>query len=220
MSVYHYCRSILATSPFAGSFENLSLLLSKNAAAFTQLRPPLPAASRSKRQISAYTGVLLVRFVHLHGQLFSRSTVMHHSYSELLQRSQSQGGVFSGSHSSSQHWLPQLSQAVTQSSSAHGEIDQEKFSAELRLVLDEFDLQLAAGNLPDVLLVRLLAISLFSVHYAVGRDASLLAWGEEVCSAEGMRRYLRAHSEHDHSAAESLALQALYGLVNRYASAQ
>lgn len=87
----------------------------------------------------------------------------------------------------------------------------------LQAVLEEFDEQLSAGSIPDVLLVRLLAICVFSVHYAAGREANLLGWQDTVGSREGLEAYHRAQGDHRRSTTEALALTTLFGLVNRCA---
>jgi hypothetical protein len=235
VAAYHHCRSILSAAPFSGGFENLSALLAKNAAAARAqglLAPAGPAEDAARgpsrrRGGAAQLPVFLTRFLHLHGVLFGCSTRMHRSYAQLRG---SQPGFSAPSQQSQQSWPPLLSPAVESALCASVAVDsagplsseqdsmEERFAALLQAVLEGFDEQLTAGSVPDVLLVRLLSIALFSVHYAAGREANLLGWHDTVCTEEGLRRYQLEQSGHARTTVEALALTALFGLVNRFAT--
>lgn len=103
------------------------------------------------------------------------------------------------------------------------------FNNQLHALLDDYMEQFSANTLTDALLVRLLAICLFSIHYAVSKDANFLAYtdphastnnksnksGYAYMSSEWMRHYLEVSSAQPRSVSESLALQLLYGIVSR-----
>lgn len=113
VAVYHYCRSILSLNPFSGGFENLALLMAKNAAAMRTLKniPPIGATGRGlvhpganssgksggKKGGAAPLKHFLTRFVHCHGQLFAFASQMHQTYAHSVgSQSQSQS-QFDGS---------------------------------------------------------------------------------------------------------------------------
>ncbi|KAJ1391009.1 Est1 DNA/RNA binding domain-containing protein [Ochromonadaceae sp. CCMP2298] len=178
--------------PFSGGFENLSLLFAKNETAFQGLRDPGRDEGRSGRSERKDCGKrraealphFLTRFLRLHGLLYGWSTQMHLEYAQ-----------------SSQSWAPLSSQARTPPSARA-----DQFALLLRGASKELERQLAEGNLCDSLLVRMLAICLFSVHFAVAKGSNLLASPPE------------SGAVNPRTVPESLALQALYALVQRAAS--
>lgn len=196
-ALYHYCRSILSLQPFAGGFENLTLLFENNAQAYRKL-PPLPpkssisGAKSSKSRKAVPLKPFLTRFVHLHGLLFTQTTIMHQSFAQVQENAtqESAYSAHSGMHfaqntpvsGSQTSWVPVLKTALPAHTSTGGtggsemERQCEAFTALLRQVLDEYETHLTVGTLPDALLVQLLAVCMFSVHYAVGREANLLAY--------------------------------------------
>lgn len=221
-------------TPFSSGFENLSALLAKNAVAARALAvgaknqgTKLSAKRAGPVQLSDF----LTRFLQVHGVLFGCSTRMHSSYAQMLGSQQSSGltcGSQRQQQQQQQHWAPTLSPSVTSALGVTGGDDsavaaagsgelEDRFAAMLLIVLEEFDEQLSAGSIQDVLLVRLLAICVFSVHYAAGGEANLLGWQDSVYKSEGLAEYTRAQGEHPRSTAEALALTALFGLVNRCA---
>lgn len=193
-ALYHYCRSILSLQPFAGGFENLALLFENNAQAFRKLAP-LPAkgnissAKSTKSRMAVPLKPFLTRFVYLHGLLFAHTTSVHQSYAQVHENA-TQESAYSAHSSlplaqntpvsaSQTSWVPVLKSGLpAHTSNSGGDIEHqcETFTALLRQVLDEYETHLTVGTLPDALLVQLLAICLFSVHYAVGREANLLAY--------------------------------------------
>lgn len=99
------------------------------------------------------------------------------------------------------------------------------FNNQMHPLLDEYMEQFSANTLTDALLVKLLAICLFSIHYAVSKDANFLAYTDPhntkgksggYMSSEWMRHYLEVSSAQPRTVSESLALQLLYGIVSRY----
>lgn len=213
VAVYHHCRSILSELPFSGGLENLAQLIVKNSEIVRHLKPHSKYATlKGKANVEMETQAFLLRFVHVHGKLFNLSTRAHQSYGHLID-SQSQ------SQSQSQYHLIWSNMSIPPHSleASSGESESELFLSVLRPVLEEFDDLLSAGALPDVMLVRLIVISIFSVHYAVGRDANLLCWsGMTISTEEGMNEYLKLHSNSPRTISESLALHALFGLINKY----
>jgi hypothetical protein len=151
---------------------------------------------------------------------------MHQSYAQLITFSAAAAPSAECEGPARSHWLPHLNltsrsqQSGTQHSSGSGRhpAEHDGFALLLRAALDGFEELVGAGSLPDVLLVQLLAISLFSVHFAVGREASMLGCAADLSSSAELEKYVRAHGEHPHTTVECLALMALFGLVTRYAA--
>ena len=97
-------------------------------------------------------------------------------------------------------------------------VDVEKLQELLASVLRDLDRQVAAGALAEALQVRLLAMCLFCVHYSVARDCNMLAQLRTHDHSHDHSPEAEALTEAGaapHSIAESLALQLLFGLINR-----
>lgn len=253
VALYHYCRSILSSQPFAGGFENLALLFASNAEAYRKLPSLAPSAAQAgvgggKPRNSRKPVPLkpfLTRFVYLHGLLFSWTTIMHQSYAQLQDSQESafsssapsfgQQEPLSGSQASS--WVPVLKTGLSAPAGGVGggnngdnDFDRkyEHFTALLRQVLNEYEVHLTAGNLPDALLVRLLAICLFSVHYAVGKEANLLSYIALAGAKDGgggsavqqwleeQRRHCADPQSQARTGTECLALLMLFGIISRW----
>lgn len=187
--MYHYCRSILCDSPFAGGIENLSLLFDKNAKTFekingTNRQQLLMAASagataqeRRKKELSAKMKLFLISFVRLHGVLFT--------------------------------WTKSIRQVIASSTSpsdvAKGFADVAPINFDdwdllLRDVLSDFDELLMANAFGDYILVRLVVVGIFSVHFS-----SFPSMLDDSASKLRQR----------HSMVESMALVALFSFVNK-----
>ena len=236
VAVYHHCRSILSELPFSGGIENLAQLFVKKAVIVRHVKPYSKyTALKGKANVVMETQAFLLRFVHVHGVLFRMSTRAHQSYCHMLgSQSQSQ----SNSHSLSQHqqiWsntsiptnpidtlsnnynINHSNSNCSSNTNSNSESKSDTFMSLMRPVLEEFDDLLSTGALPDVMLVRLIVISIFSVHYAVGRDGNLLCWsGPSVSTKEGIEEYLQIHAGSPRTYSESLAIQALFGIINKY----
>jgi hypothetical protein len=221
IAVYHYCRAVFSRFPFKEALGNLFRVFAKAATAFEapkqqeqkslQQHPAKKMLRDGHRKLEKHESErgepaigrvnvctltsFLARFVQLHGLLFNWATAMHCSCSEEQ----------SGEQAS---WASEL---VT-FSTAHmmPEEEENTFNGLLKSMLDEFDIQLAAGAFTDELLVRLLAICVFSVHYAVKTEENLLC---ELDLKNSDRNPLNTPIR---TIYESYALQLLYSFVNRY----
>jgi hypothetical protein len=105
------------------------------------------------------------------------------------------------------------------------ELNVETFDSLLHDILDDFDQQLSCSSLGDHLMVKMLIISLFSVHHSASKDHNILLHAVSVMpSSNSANSTQSAHesqfncsaSINSRSITESLALISLFGLINRY----
>lgn len=192
-------------------------IFGKNASAFAVLmktktlyETSVPTASgrrgeRSKKPDTSKLTAFLTKFIRLHGLLFDWSTQMHRDHSQI---DHSSAGVswaaFSHLKISS---LPQPEGFGSE------EIDVEMFISLLQNVLEDFDHQIAQSILSDEILVKLLVICIFSVHYSARSSSNILLTVRSTESSPGAGQ---PHKSESRSTPESLALITLFGVINRY----
>lgn len=207
--MYHYCRSLLCDQPFAGGTENLSLLFDKNAKMFEQIssvsKERLYAASmvatnpneKRKKELEVKMKIFLISFVRLHGGLFAWTKDVKHSLQAFFEK------------------YSREDSAVALDFAEVAPIDLDSWDSIFRSLLNDFDDLLISNSFGDYLLVRLMAICIFSVHHSSVTDLlsphSDAAIGSQVNVSKDFLSQYR-------SSAESLALVFLFGIVNKYVS--
>ena len=212
MAIYHYCRSILVQQPFTGGFDNLMTMYGKNAVAFATLKKQkmlvdVGSSKRSDKEKKIDTVKLkafLTKFIHLHGLLFDWATQMHRYHSQ-TDSATPYGTTFSHLKASS----------AQPEGFGSTEINVEMYVATLHSVLEEYDQQLAQSALSDQILVKLLVICIFSVHFSAEKDQNILlssAKSGDPSSTTGRSR----EKPQSRSVPECLALISLFGVINRY----
>eukprot|EP01035_Chromulina_nebulosa_P029542 gene29542-39162_t len=218
VAIYHYCRSILVQHPFTGGFENLMTMYGKNAVAFATLKKQkmlvdVGSSKRSdkeKRVDTVKLKAFLTKFIHLHGLLFDWATQMHRYHSQ-TDTSTPYGTAFSHLKASS----------AQPEGFGSTEINVEMYVASLHSVLEEYDQQLAQSALSDQILVKLLIICIFSVHFGAEKDQNILlssarsGSGDPATTATTSRTREKPQSR---SVPECLALISLFGVINRTAA--
>ena len=167
VAVYHYCRSILVRQPFAAGYDNLNVLFEKNGRAYAQLRSTGqfqmismmastgPAGGdKGKRVAAAKLKIFLIQFVRLHGILFNWARQMQSAVTELAEiDAQAQTLDYASGA------LPRRPTLTMP------QLDVDVFVTLMHSVIEEYDHLLLASAFGDQLLVRLLVISIFSVHH-------------------------------------------------------
>jgi len=214
VAIYHYCRSIMVEHPFTGGFENLMTMFSKNAVAYAALKkqkvlfdPVLPVSVGSSRKMdkpkkmdNSKLKSFLTKFIRLHGLLFDWSTQMHRYYSQVDSSSSSTLSYAAFSH------LKLNSSAAQPEGFGSEDINVDMYITLLHNVLEEYDQQLAQSSLSDQILVKLVAICVFSVHYGSERSNNILLHNTTLENR---------HHIATRSTPESLALITLFGIINR-----
>jgi hypothetical protein len=140
----------------------------------------------------------------LHGLLFDWSTQMHRYHSQ-VDTSSSTATSSTLSYSAFSH-LKLNSSAAQPEGFGSEEINVDMYVTLLHNVLDEYDQQLMQSALSDQILVKLVAICFFSVHYGSERSNNILLHHSTVEN--------RLNSA-TRSTSESLALITLFGIINR-----
>ena len=183
----------------------------KNAVAFAALKKQkmlvdVGSSKRSEKERKIDTVKLkafLTKFVHVHGLLFDWATQMHRHHSQTDQ-SFSYGTTFSHLKASS----------AQPDGFGSTEISVEMYIASLHNVLEEYDQQLAQSALSDQILVKLLVVCIFSVHFGAGKDQNILlssaAKGDPTSTTTKTNEKPQSRS-----VPEALALISLFGVINR-----
>jgi Est1 DNA/RNA binding domain len=186
-AVYHYCRSVLILKPFASGFDNLRLVFDRNLRAYSALseEPSMDSDALSqaehKKSLIIRAQSFFIRFVRLHGDLFSWT---HATAASITDRQQA-------SITATTELLPYAAE----------KFDVQKCTSLIQKILTDFEFFMRydeASIFSEMLLVRLLAIALFSVHYG--------------SSIHGERA---ASEPLDSSITESLALYFLFNFISR-----
>lgn len=187
-AVYHYCRSVLILKPFASGFDNLRLVFDRNLRAYSALseEPSVEGDALSqtdhKKSLVIRAQSFFIRFVRLHGDLFSWTHTTAASISDRQQASCSAGTEQIHPYKAEKFDVPKCISLVQK-------------------ILSDFEFFMRydeASIFSEMLLVRLLAIALFSVHYG--------------SSIHGERA---ASEPLDSSITESLALYFLFNFISR-----
>jgi hypothetical protein len=259
-ALYHYCRSIMSDNAFTGGFENIARLFAVNKSSFEQLhqqvqRPNFSEQLRSRKPDNTKFKYFLTSFVRLHGIFFAWSIRMHLEYlkatgSVSVDESHISSSQKSTSHESST-LLNQLNEIMSSSvlKGVPDDIQADQIHGMIMNVLEELDVQLHSQKLTDLHLLRLIAISIFSVHFAENPEFSSLNTANQNTSEKASGSSGSGHANtgdlsvfihscsmasgpevqaHDSSSAvsnvsnpgyrskvQSLALIAIFGLVNR-----
>jgi hypothetical protein len=218
-ALYHYCRSILSQNPFSGGFENLTRLFEMNLTSYEALQQEVQNAHDfNKKNDHTKFKFFLTSFVRLHGYFFSWSIRMHLEHlkgnTELISSQATQT-------SESTTLLSKLHDTLNSKILRHDrEINNEKLQDMTSTILEDFDYLISSGKLTDLHLLRLIAICIFSVHFAELPDAQLLSADSNFSS------FLKNSSFSQQSAAvslprpqrtiiQSMTLVLLFGIVNR-----
>lgn len=200
LAVYHYCRSVMIPKPFVSGCDNLSMIFEKNLRTFASLRDDSPdtrvdgqegsTADRSKKQsLAARAHSFFIRFIRLHGDLFKWTLNTSRAITDLQKSSGNGSG--SGSGSAAERLEPYVAERF----------DVSKCMSLIHKVLSDFEFFMRydeSSVFSEMLLVKLLAIALFSVHHT----ASI--FGERTAS-----------DPLDNSISESLALYFLFNFISR-----
>jgi hypothetical protein len=241
-ALYHYCRSVMTSNPFSGGFENLARLFALNKVSYDTLNAQV-AQLKSEEGGASYRnkGVLknnsnnenlkfkflLTSFVRLHGILFAWTIRMHLEYlrssSSLLTGNRDNSSSQDSAESST--LLFQMNESL--SSSVLGKEEKINISEIQDLVTsigEEFEELIYSSKLTDLHLLRLISVSMFTIHFAdLPSDSSLfssssnfstfLQYSSSCHSLSG-----KEDSEKEHrSLIQSLALSSVYGLVTKAA---
>lgn len=253
VAVYHYCRSILIRQPFAAGYDNLHLLFEKNSRAYAQLRSGghvqmvsmmasvgggAAGAEKAKRVAAAKVRIFLIQFVRLHGILFNWTRQTQLALAELMeidqysQLNREAGEVEIRTSRAASHRPRQTLPRV----------DVESFTSLMHSLLEEFDQLILQSSFGDQLLVRLLVVSIFSVHHSAAAttinsagssesDGAGVGAGAGGAGAGGAYvgsgvapvvlpsplQIIEASAQtHSHTVGESLALMFSFGLINKY----
>ena len=215
LAMYYYCRSIMCVQPFTGGVENLSLLFDRNARTADQLASSSALAlmgdRRRRGDVDARMKVFLINFVRLHGIIFQWAKRTKQMISEVAPP------LLDNHTNTNTHTHTPISLSL---SSVVAEIDVSQWEDLLRVVLADLDALLIDSNtntntntgsssnytgaFGDSLLVRLVAVCIFSVQ-----TAGLAELFAGFVSADSKAACL-------HSVGETLALITLFGVVNKY----
>ena len=252
-ALYHYCRSIMADNAFTGGFENIARLFAVNKSSYEQLHQQVQRPNfsdlRSRKPDNTKFKYFLTSFVRLHGILFAWSIRMHLEYlkatgggNTTVEEKAVSSSQKSASHESSSllsHLNDIMSSSVLKGVTDEIQIDQ--IHGMIMSLLEELDVQLHSQKLTDLHLLRLVAISIFSVHFAENPEFSCLnttnegAKDKNTGSGGDLSVFIHSCSMASsgdgqapdstgtsgsgsltyRSKIQSLALVAIFGLVNR-----
>jgi hypothetical protein len=171
LAVYHYCRSILVEEPFVSSLDNLASLFEKNAEAIR--RDPTGNAGaivgnpdKMRRSGSLTAKKFMANYVHLQGILF-KWTRECQSY----------------------RW-----NLVTSPRSPPEQINVDEFVESLHSLLEEYDQLLANSAVSEQLLIKLLVIGIFGVHFS---SAAGISSAYEPSTHDSARKSTKPGGDHE-----------------------
>ena len=205
----------MISKPFISGFDNLGLIFDKNMRAYNILLTQGPSLltqqsisglgsgsalsiKDKKKIISSMAQSLLIRFVRLHGDLFKWT---HATVKAINERQKAASDDMDDSVT-----LAEESSKVLTEPYIAFEFDLTKFLSLVQEVLSDFEYFMQndeSSIFSEIFLVRLLAVSLFSVHHA-----STVFCENQSKSSE--------FSSSDRSVTKSLALYFLFNFVSRY----
>jgi hypothetical protein len=241
-ALYHYCRSVMTSNPFSGGFENLARLFALNKVSFDSLNA-LVAQLKNEERVDSYrnNGVvknnnsneslkfkfLLTSFVRLHGILFAWTIRMHlehlrSSSSSLL--NEDRGNSSSQDSTESSTLLFHLNESLA-SSVLNGDekVNLTEIQELITSVVEEFEELIYSSKLTDLHLLRLISVSMFTIHFADLPSDSALFFSSSFSSF--LQHSASCHSlsgkedsvKEPRSLIQSLALSSVYGLVTKAA---
>lgn len=193
LAVYHYCRSVMILKPFVSGCDNLSMIFDKNMRTFISLRDDSPDTKVGAREattsdlgkkqtLAARAHSFFIRFIRLHGDLFKWTLATSRAITE-LHRSHEVGAA--------EQAEPYVAEPF----------DVDKCMSLIHKVLSDFEFFMRydeSSVFSEMLLVKLLAISIFSVHHTSS------IFGERAAS-----------DPLDNSITESLSLYFLFNFISR-----
>lgn len=200
LAVYHYCRSVMIPKPFVSGCDNLSMIFDKNIRTYASLRDDSPdtkvdrqegsTVDLSKKQsLAVRAHSFFIRFIRLHGDLFKWTLATSRGITDLQKTLGSGTGNVTGS-------------AAEQAQTYVAErFDVNKCMSLIHKVLSDFEFFMRydeSSVFSEMLLVKLLAIAIFSVHHTA------TIFGERAAS-----------DPLDNSITESLALYFLFNFISR-----
>ena len=199
LAVYHYCRSVMILKPFASGYDNLGLIFDKNMRAYSALkedtsdsRTQVPLGDK-KQLLAARAHVFFVRFLRLHGDLFKWSRHVTDLLKEKL--------PLNGEEGKRETPVPDFDVTACMSL--------------IQRVLSDFEYFMRfdeSSVFSEMLLVKLLTISIFSVHNA----PSIPSPGESE-AGRGKEKERAAMDPLDCTLSESLATYFLFNFISRSA---
>lgn len=216
IAVYHYCRSVMILKPFLSGYDNLGLIFDKNLRAYNvllnqskNLSTQQLSISRSgsgsgsglsakdkKKSLSLMAQSLLIRFIRLHGEMFEWT---HTTVKAINEKQKAVNTEESSDVSVEDHLKASTEPYVAL------DFDITKFPSLVQEVLSDFEYFMQndeSSIFSEILLVRLLAISIFSVHY----PSSIFCENQSKSSDI---------SASDKSVTKSLALYFLFNFISR-----
>lgn len=204
----------MVLKPFAAGFDNLSLIFEKNIRLYMQSKSEaaqdnLRSNNNNNKIMSIRIKSFLIRFIRLHGDLFLYTRRAIKSIIDTVLR-----------NSNGIDYLPE----VEKHNNELKEFDVKSFLLLNQEVLDDFEYLISASAFSETLLLKLLVISLFSVHHG----ASILSvhssqtdstpiqqeTGRET-NGNLKKNVSKVSNSMDRSVTESLALSFLFALVNK-----
>jgi hypothetical protein len=231
-ALYHYCRGIMTQTPFIGGFENLARLFALNRNSYDSLKMQLQrenssfavsAASnqnRAKKIENLKFKFFLTSFVRLHSYFFAWTIRMHLDYLKTADEGLSQDSVESSTLLLQMNDL--LSKSVLKDKAEV--INFTELQEMTMAVLEEFDDLILSQKLTDLHLLRLTAVSMFSVHFAelpsigVFSDANFTTFLQQSShSSHSVLENMGKNEPKYRSMIQSLCLTSLYGLIARAA---
>ena len=204
----------MISKPFISGFDNLGLIFDKNMRAYNILLTQGPSLltqqsisglgsgsalsiKDKKKIISSMAQSLLIRFVRLHGDLFKWT---HTTVKAIDERQKAANADLEDSATPAEDSLK-----VPLDPYVASEFDSTKFLSLVQEVLSDFEYFMQndeSSIFSEIFLVRLLAVSLFSVHHA-----SSLFCENQSKSSESLPS--------DRSITKSLALYFLFNFISR-----
>lgn len=235
-ALYHYCRSVLTQNPFSGGFENLARLFALNKHSYDTLYQQIHAQSSTNQSSLNYPRqhshqqnrkvneqlkfkFLLTSFVRLHGLLFAWTIRMHMEYLQTAE-GMSQESIESST------LLVLMNDSLTKTILGNKtDVDYEEIQELIFSILQEFDDVIYTSKLTDLHLLRLITISMFSVHFAempsagLFNDANFSTFLQHhTCSTPSVQSPISfSHPIAHRTIIQSLSLSAIYAIVTRAA---
>lgn len=203
----------MVLKPFAAGLDNLGLIFEKNIRLYAQSKIEEVNQDRSRyssqKVMSNKIRSFLVHFIRLHGDLFLYTRKAIKSVNNTTSKS---NGI---------DYLPDIENHSTDLK----EFDVEAFSLLNQEVLDNFEYLLSVSAFSDTLLLKLLVISIFSVHHGasilstfssqIDNSTTVPPESGRESSGNVMKNISIGSNSMERSITESLALSFLFALVKK-----
>jgi hypothetical protein len=194
----------MVSKPFAAGLDNLSLIFEKNIRLYTQSKIEKnqdQSKHSSQKIMSNKIRSFLIHFIRLHGDLFLYTRKAIKSIT-----TERNNGI---------DYLPDVEKRSTELK----EFDIQSFLLLNQEVMDDFEYLLSVSAFSDTLLLKILVISLFSVHHGASilstYSDSTIVTQERENSGNLRQNISKSSNSMDRSITESLALSFLFALVNK-----